>query len=406
MEQYVLKDNQRLRCGYTTGSCAAAAAQRAAAMVLGGKFSHDEKIVIDTPKVIRLELTAEKTECGEDWAVCAIKKDAGDDPDVTNGILVYAKVTIAQEEKQQGLETSEGQIGEGNVYRQYTEPRIILIGGLGVGRVTKAGLACPVGEAAINPVPKKMILEQVRMVCEEFDYTGGMQVEISIPEGVEIAKRTFNSQLGIIGGISILGTSGIVEPMSEQALIDTIKVKMNVRKADGAEYLVITPGNYGETFLKSHIELPDIDSVKCSNFVGDALDYAEQAGFKGLLLVGHIGKFIKVAAGIMNTHSKYGDARMEIMGVHAALAGASKEVIKRLLTCVTTEDAISVLDQAGLREKALESILQKLDERIRERVHNSIETGAILFSNQYGYLGETKDAGNLRNKLLEQAGLR
>lgn len=381
MEQYVLKDNQKLRCGYTTGSCAAAAAQRAAAMVLGASFSSDDVIDLYTPKGIRLELVMVNPESGDGWASCAIKKDGGDDPDATNGILIYARV-----------------------WKLPKESQIILDGGTGVGRVTKRGLACPVGEAAINPIPKKMILEQVRMVCEEFDYTGGLRVEISVPEGEEIAKRTFNAQLGVLGGISILGTSGIVEPMSEQALIDTIKVKMNVRKADGAEYLVITPGNYGETFLKSHITIPEIDSVKCSNFIGEALDYAELSKFKGVLLVGHIGKFIKVAAGVMNTHSKYGDARMEIMGAHAALAGASKEVVKTLLTCVTTEDAISVLDQAGIREQTLQSILEKLDLRIKERVHHSLEIGAIIFSNQYGYLGETADAPLLRRKLLEQAG--
>jgi len=380
MEQYVLKDNQRLRCGYTTGSCAAAAAQRAAAMVLGAEFSSGEKIVLNTPRGLLLELAMENPERGDGWASCAVKKDGGDDPDVTHGMLIYAKVSKLQ------------------------EPEITLDGGAGVGRVTKKGLACPVGQAAINPVPRQMILEQVRAVCDEFDYTKGLHVEISVPGGEEIARRTFNAQLGILGGISILGTSGIVEPMSEQALIDTIKVKMNVRKAEGAEYLVITPGNYGETFLKSHMALAGIDSVKCSNFIGDALDYAEVSGFKGVLLVGHIGKLIKVSAGIMNTHSKHGDARMELMGVHAARAGASSDVVERLLSCVTTEDAISVMDEAGIREETLQSVLKKLELRIRERVHHNLTIGAILFSNQYGYLGETADAAELRSKLLEQAG--
>ncbi len=375
MDQYVIKDNQRLRCGYTTGSCAAAAAQRAAAMVLGAEFAPGDRIVLYTPKGIRLELTPEDPQSGDSWASCAIRKDGGDDPDVTNGTLIYARVS------------------------KLSEPGIILDGGEGVGRVTKRGLSSPVGEAAINPVPRKMILEQVQKVCEEFDYKEGLRVEISVPEGEEIAKRTFNAQLGILGGISILGTSGIVEPMSEQALIDTIKVKMSVRKADGAEYLVITPGNYGEAFLKSQIALAEIDSVKCSNFIGEALDFAVLYGFKGVLLVGHIGKLIKVAAGVMNTHSKYGDARMEIMVAHAALAGASKEVLERLLECVTTEDAISVLDAAGIREQTLRSILRKLDSRIKERVHHKLEIGAVIFSNQYGFLGETADAEMLKNKI-------
>ncbi|HVI40203.1 MAG TPA: cobalt-precorrin-5B (C(1))-methyltransferase, partial [Anaerovoracaceae bacterium] len=153
----------------------------------------------------------------------------------------------------------------------------------------------------------------------------------------------------------------------------------------------------------SHISIHEVDSVKCSNFVGDALDYAELSKFKGVLLVGHIGKFVKVAAGMMNTHSKYGDARMEVIGVHAVLAGASKEVVEKLLTCVTTEEAIYILDQAGIREQTLQSILKKLDFHIKERVHHNLEIGAIIFSNQYGYLGETEDAAELRKKLLEQA---
>lgn len=378
MDQYVIKDNQKLRCGYTTGSCAAAAAQRAAALVLGAVFSPDDRIVIDTPKGVRLQLEALKIKQEEGWASCAVRKDGGDDPDVTNGTLIYARVTKNS--------------GSG----------ITLDGGIGVGRVHKRGLACAVGEAAINPVPRQMILEQVRSVCEEFDYNGGLDVEISVPEGEEIARRTFNAQLGILGGISILGTSGIVEPMSEQALIDTIKVKMNVRKADGAEYLIITPGNYGETFLKSHIVLPDIDSVKCSNFFGEALDYAELKEFKGVLLVGHLGKLIKVAAGIMNTHSKYGDARMEIIGYHAALAGASKALLEQLAECATTEDAVDMLEEAGIREETIQSVLKRLDERIRERVHYSMDIGAILFTNKHGYLGETAGAPLLRQKILDQ----
>jgi len=362
-------------------------------MAFGAEFDPGDKIVLHTPKGVRLELTAEDSRRGDCWASCAVRKDGGDDPDVTDGILIYAKVMLIPDENN----------GRKTGGRRQDGPVITLDGGIGVGRVTKRGLACPVGEAAINPVPRQMILEQVRTVCEEFDYSGSLRVEISVPEGEEIAKRTFNAQLGVLRGISILGTSGIVEPMSEQALIDTIKVKINVRKADGAEYLVITPGNYGETFLKSHFALPEQDSVKCANFIGEALDYAEQAGLKGVLLVGHIGKLIKVAAGVMNTHSRYGDARMEILGFHAARAGASGETLERLLTCVTTENAISVLDDAGIREQTLRFVLARLDHYLKERVHHSLTIGAVIFSNQYGYLGETEDAPVLRQKLLEAA---
>ncbi len=383
MERYVYKHNKRLRCGYTTGSCAAAAAQCAAALVLGAGFPVDEMVALPTPMGIDLKIRVEKTEIGEDWVSCAVKKDSGDDPDVTNGILVYATVY-----KIPGPVAAKAQI--------------TIAGGTGVGRVTREGLACPVGEAAINPVPRKMIEEQVRGVCEKFDYTGKMLVEISVPEGVKIARKTFNPRLGIVNGISILGTSGIVEPMSEQALIDTIKVEMNVSRAAGAEYLVITPGNYGETFVKTNLNLDPRCLVKCSNYIGETLDYAQLCQIKGILLVGHIGKLVKLAAGIMNTHSKYGDARMETISRHAGRANASPAVMARLLHCVTADEAIMVLDEAGMREQTMQSIMQEVDFHIKARVHNNLATGAIIFSNKYGWLGQTEDVPKLLKKIEER----
>ncbi len=378
--KYVGEKNKRLRQGYTTGTCAAAAAQGAVIFAFSETVPKVAKI--HTPKGKELELALLEcrrgyTEDGDIYAVCAIKKDSGDDPDVTNGVMVYAKVTLKKE------------MGKGT----------LLLAGTGVGTVTKPGLACAVGEPAINPTPRKMILYEVEKAAQEFDYHGGISVEISIPEGVEIAKRTYNPRLGIVGGISVLGTSGIVEPMSEQALIDTIKVEMNMRKAAGAAYLVITPGNYGETFLKDTMKLGEIYTVKCSNFLGEALDYAEECGFQGILLVGHIGKFVKVAGGIFNTHSKYGDARLEILSAHAALQGAPQKTIERLMHCLTTDDAISVLDEIQLREKTMTSILEKLDYHVKERTHRSLQIGAVTFSNQYGYLGQTEDAAKLIEKL-------
>lgn len=379
-KKHIGQKNKKLRQGYTTGTCAAAAAQGAVVFAFSGKMPKTACIL--TPKGKELELTlleGEKgvTPEGQVYATCAIKKDSGDDPDVTNGILVYAKVILQPE----------------------TENNISLIAGLGVGTVTKPGLACAVGQPAINPTPRRMIEQEVRQVAEEFEYHGGISVEISIPKGVEIAKRTYNPRLGIVGGISVLGTSGIVEPMSEQALIDTIKVEMNMQKAAGAKYIVITPGNYGETFLKNTMKLGELYTVKCSNFLGEALDYAEDCGFEGILLVGHIGKFVKVAGGIFNTHSKYADARLEIMSAHAALQGAPRKTIEALMNCLTTDDAVSVLDQVQLREKTIKSILEKLDFHIKERTHGSMEIGAVTFSNQYGYLGQTKDAAKLIERL-------
>lgn len=366
----------QMRRGYTTGTCATAAAKAATMLALKQNIA---EVSVDTPKGIPLNLDLIDISISEKKASCAIKKDSGDDPDITHGILVYAEVEL--------LENDHG--------------KIIIDGGKGVGRVTLPGLACPMGEAAINPTPRKMIQNVVSQVLEEFGYEGGAKVIISIPQGEELAKRTYNPRLGIEGGLSVLGTSGIVEPMSEQALIDTIKVEMDVRKALGAEYLVITPGNYGENFLKQHFAQRDFYSVKCSNFIGESLDYAEEQAFKGVLFVGHIGKLVKVAGGIMNTHSKFADARMEILSAHAARFGADVKLIEEILNSVTTDNAYEALDSysSELKDKVIKSLLNKIEFHLRSRTHHTMEIGAIMFSNKHGYLGKTSEVENILQKI-------
>ena len=238
-----------------------------------------------TPKGILLDLELHDIQISENQVTCAVKKDAGDDPDTTNGILVYA-----------------------TVWKTDTAG-IVIDGGAGVGRVTRPGLSQKVGEAAINPVPRAMILREAEEAAVSHDYEGGLKVVISVPEGVEIGKKTFNPRLGITGGISILGTSGIVEPMSEKALVESIHVEMKQHFTQGEKYLLVTPGNYGADYLREHMTLPFERNIKCSNYVGETIDMAVDMGVKGILFVAHIGKFVKVAAGIMNTHSHSADAR-------------------------------------------------------------------------------------------------
>ena len=278
---YIIQNNKKLRYGYTTGSCAAAAAKAASILVLTGH--RVKKVDLMTPKKILLHLEILDIQMEGDVVSCAVKKDGGDDPDATHGLLIYAKV------------------------KKVKEPGVFIDGGAGVGRVTKKGLEQPIGAAAINRVPRLMIVQAVEEICEEQEYKGGISVTISIPGGEETAKRTFNPRLGIVGGISVLGTSGIVVPMSEAALVASIRLEMEMRHANGAEYLLITPGNYGADFLKDKTALDVENSMKCSNFVGDTLDMAVDMGVKGILFVAHIGKFIKVAGGIMNTHSRNAD---------------------------------------------------------------------------------------------------
>ena len=365
-----------LRKGYTTGSCATAAAKAAATLQFEDQL---DTVSIQTPNGTKLNLELIDCVKTQEKTSCAIKKFSGDDPDITNGILVYAEVELDKNLPQ----------------------RIQIFGGKGVGKVTMPGLACEVGQPAINPTPRKMIEQAVSEVLDYYDYEGGANVTISIPQGEELAKRTYNPQLGIEGGLSVLGTSGIVEPMSEQALIDTIKVEMDVRKAAGAENLVITPGNYGETFLKQQMAGRSVYSVKCSNFIGDSLDYAEEKEFKNILFVGHIGKLVKVAGGIMNTHSKYADSRMEVLAAHAALCGADRFLIEQIMNSITTDQAYEFLLNQGTEfvDLVIKSLLNKIEYHLENRTHHTMCVGAIMFSNKYGLLGKSKHADEILEKL-------
>ena len=388
MEQYIYKNNKKLRYGYTTGSCAAAAAKAAAYMLLSG--SSAEYVDLMTPKGLPLRLEVLDMSRGKDFVKCAVRKDGGDDPDVTNGILVCAEVTYA------GAEGIPSKAPEENG----ESSRICIDGGKGVGRVTKPGLEQPVGAAAINRIPRQMICENVLEICARFGYTGCLQVLISIPEGESLAEKTFNPRLGILGGISVLGTSGIVEPMSEQALIDTIRVEIRQKLANGMEYLLLVPGNYGLDFLETYGHgLRLEEAVKCSNFVGEALDAAVEFGAKGVLLVGHMGKFVKLAGGIMNTHSHNADARMELLTVHAALLGAPLPLLSQMMQCVTTDDALSCLEKAGLTEQVMKRLMERMEFYVNQRVQNRLETGILTFSRVYGILGQTGNVTELAGKI-------
>lgn len=371
-DYYVIRGNKKMRFGYTTGSCAAAACKGATEILLGGKLQ--ETVTLMTPKGILLTLELKDIQIETDKVTCAIRKDAGDDPDTTNGILVYATV---EKTKEQG---------------------ITLDGGIGVGRVTKAGLSQKIGEAAINPVPKSMILRAATEIAEKYDYEGGLKIIIAVPEGVEIGKKTFNPRLGIVGGISILGTSGIVEPMSEAALVQSIRVEMKQHFSQGEEYLLVTPGNYGADYLREHMNLPYEKNIKCSNYVGETIDMAIDMGVKGILFIAHIGKFVKVAAGIMNTHSHSADARMEVLASNAIRAGAPLECAKEILNASTTDEALDILNRYQMTQGTMKEVLDRIQFYLNHRSYEQILLGAVVFSNTCGYLGQTADAA----KLIEQ----
>ena len=376
MEEYIVKGGKKLRLGYTTGSCAAAAAKAAAWMLLTGK--RKEHIQLDTPKGISLNLDVLQISMEKDTVSCAIEKDSGDDPDITKGSLVFAQVTCTE------------------------TPEITIDGGQGVGRVTKGGLDQPVGAAAINSVPRQMIRENLEEVCRLTDYHGGLSVVISVPDGEQLAKKTFNPRLGIVGGISILGTTGIVEPMSEQALVDTIRVELRQRRANGAEYVLLTPGNYGSDYIQKGIGIDPKIAVLTSNFIGESLDICKELEFKGALLIGHIGKLVKIAGGMLNTHSKYGDCRMDIMAAHAGAAGLPAAEIAQMLNCATCDDAVRILKECNLCTQTLERISDRIAFIMEHRVAGEMKTGAILFSKEYGFLTETKNARSLLKLITEE----
>ena len=381
-----------MRYGFTTGSCAAAAAKAAAYMLLTGR--EKAQITIETPKGI--PYTAQIRDiCRKEREVnCAVEKDGGDDPDITTGALICAKVSLPQE--------AGGKVREepGHVQEQ---AQVVIDGGFGVGRVTKPGLDQPVGNAAINHVPREMIEREVLQVCQVLDYRGTLSVEISVPEGERLAEKTFNPRLGIVGGISILGTSGVVEPMSTQAILDTIRVELRQQRALGREDVVISPGNYGLDFLKNTYHYDLDKSVKCSNFIGLTIDMAVEEGFKQLLLAGHIGKLIKVAGGIMNTHSREGDCRMELLTAFAVKCGVASEDAARILSCVTTEEAVRILEESGRRQEVMDYAMERILFYLEKRAQGKLAIECIMYANDFGALAKSKEAETWFTLLAQEA---
>ncbi len=376
LEQYVYKNNRAMRLGYTTGSCAAAAAKAAALMLLSGEAAAE--VELKTPKGICLCLPVLDACFSPEEACCGICKDAGDDPDVTDGIKIYAKV------------------------RKAGEPGVWIDGGKGVGRVTRPGLEQPVGSAAINRVPRQMIREGIEEICARFGYAGGLSVEIFIPGGEELAGKTFNPRLGIQGGLSVLGTSGIVEPMSEEALVETVRTELRMKAAQGREYLLLVPGNYGLDFLDARYPGLSSWSVKYSNYLGEAIDAAAEYGARGILLAGHIGKLVKLAGGIMNTHSRNADARMEILAAHGAVLGAGKETARALMECITTDEALEILKEEGLLSGVMERLLERMAFYVNHRSGGALTCEIMTFSLKMGLLGETPGAEALLKRMADE----
>ncbi len=394
-------EQKQLRWGYTTGTCAAAASLAAAAMLFSGK--RVEQVSVTVPKGVSLRLAIEEIHLESGRASCAVRKDAGDDPDVTDGFLIWSCV---EREREAGPE-------EDCYIDQEDGITLKLRGGTGVGIVTKPGLSCEVGKPAINPVPRRMIWDNVRTICRREGFQGTLCITISIPRGAEAAARTFNPHLGIQGGISVLGTSGLVEPMSERALLETIRLDLRQRCMIWGDRLILTPGNYGEAFLRERLSIDVSQTVKCSNYIGETIDMAAELGVKELLLVGHGGKLIKLAAGIMNTHSSMADGRMEILAAYGAACGAGRDQVLRILEAVSVDQGLAVLEEKagnpeegtggdGLREQTMARIMDRIAYHLERRAGGRLQAEALVFTNERGILGQTPGAGRLLKQLQER----
>ncbi len=362
MDYYVRAGQRYLRRGFTTGTCAALAASGAAELLLSGNCPG--VLGLRTPGGLWAEAVPRICERRGDAAYCAVVKGKSDDPDVTAGCTVGAEVR--------------------KIPAGFT-----VDGGAGVGRVTKPGLEQPVGAAAINRVPRAMIANALREAAHTWDYGGGLAAVISVPEGAALAERTFNPQLGIVGGISILGTSGIVEPMSEEAMVDALAVEIRQAASGGGKDLILVPGEYGFASLReqgwNHIGLP---VIRCSNFIGDCIDLAALEGFRQVLIAGHMGKLVKLAGGMFHTHSRFGDCRRELFCAHSALQGADAALCRALMEASTTEGCLSLLEDAGLREQVVRSLLDAIQKQL-DRRSGPLTAGAAVFSGQFGLLGVT-----------------
>ena len=370
MEEYVYIDGKKYKRGYTTGSCAAAASKASVHMLLTGK--EIEYINIDTPKGIPLTLKVKNIEIKNNFAVCSIEKDGGDDIDATHTMDIFAKAELVKRE----------------------DDDIIVTGGIGVGIVTKKGLSVEVGKHAINPVPMRMIHSEVKKVLgdnNDIFKSNSLKITIFAPQGVEIAKKTFNPRLGIVGGISILGTTGIVEPMSEDGWKKSLSIELEIKKAQGLDKIILVPGNHGEEFVREHLNIDMNNCVRMSNFVGYMLSEAKRIGFKKILMAGHIGKFIKISAGIFNTHSKVCDARNEIMISNLALMGAPLEFLKEIDKCVTTEGSVELIDKSEYTQ-IYNILCDKCKERVQTYLHDEVEVEVYMFRMDKSLLGKSKGA--------------
>ena len=364
MDDYAYVNGKKLRKGFTTGTCATAATAAAISMILNQDI--EEKFTVSTANGVEVTMDIKDPSFGELTASAAVEKDGGDDADATHGLLIYSTVTLLPDSND-----------------------IEIDGGEGVGRVTQKGLKCDVGMAAINPTPRAMIEKTARQLLGP---NCGAKIIISVPGGEETAKLTYNSRLGIVGGISILGTTGIVNPMSEESWKASITIELTMLYNQGYRSVVLAPGNYGEDFATNVLGIPPHRIVNMSNFVGHVLKEVQRIGFTRVLMVGHMGKFVKVAGGIFSTHSKDSDARMEIIMANLALLGAPVELLEKVDQCITTDAAGTLIEEYHYEEvyQVLVDKMKFRSERLLRNRKPEVSIDVVTFGTDAGYLASTQ----------------
>ncbi|MCJ8343622.1 MAG: cobalt-precorrin-5B (C(1))-methyltransferase CbiD [Cetobacterium sp.] len=370
--------NRELKSGYTTGTCGAVGAYGALDLLLNG---NENKIVkLKSLNGIDLEVPIESLKRGKNWARGVVLKYSGDDPDVTNGIEICAKVKIVKELPK---------ISKGLYF-----DNILIVGGRGVGKVTKKGLQVLPGKSAINPGPQKMILNSIKSLIGDKDIK--VVVWIYIPKGLQTARKTFNPKLGIVGGISVLGSTGIVKPMSEEALKDSLFVELKVLKeSTGRDWVIFAFGNHGKSFCeKMGIDVSQM--VVISNYIGFMIESAVKLGFKRVLLIGHIGKAIKIAGGIFNTHSRVADGRLEILVANGVLIDEPRENLLKVLNSNTVEEACDYIEKKEL----FNLIGNKVAQKSREYSRDEIEFQSAIFTFSGNMIGHSDDFYKMAGELV------
>ena len=362
-DEFVYVDGEKYKRGYTSGSCACGASKAALKILLSD--SDIDTIRIGTPKGIYLDLAVDNISRGNSWAQCSIKKDGGDDIDATHGMDIFARVQIINPDQIPNFRS--------DISLDY----LFITSGQGIGRVTKKGLEIDINRPAINKVPLQMIIGEAQNLLDElgidiYDFLGERKILVTIfaPEGQEIAKQTFNSNLGIVGGISIIGTSGIVEPMSDDGWKKALSAELAIKKAEDKDCIVLVPGNIGSEIMVKYYGMDRDLIVKMSNFIGYMLMECKRLEFKKIIIAGHIGKLIKLSAGITNSHSRIADARREIMVANLALLGAPLDLLKDIDGSLSTDAMVDIIVDRGYQE-----VFQVLADKAAKRAKSYMRLG-------------------------------